>query len=84
MFNKKKKQAILNSDEVVFTKDIKTHDMFGNTTIIPKGTMGVISDINVTKTIYNEKYFENVEVTYGNKERILLARYWNKLIPLSM
>lgn len=83
MFNSKKKKEIINADQVIFLKDIETTDMFGGAEVIPKGTIGIISGVNIIKTVYDAKYYDNVEVIYGNRQRVLLIKYWNVLKPVS-
>ena len=86
MFHKKERKAIKESNLVKFTEDTPTTDMFGTVDMIPKDTIGIVSDKNVWLTYYNTKFWDNVEITYIDrnnvKQRVLMSKYWQKLEPL--
>jgi hypothetical protein len=82
MFLGLKKKSIKNSRAIMFLNDVITCDMFGVSSIIPKGTEGIVSAVNVVETGYDAKYEENIEVTYGEKQRVLLTKYWHKVVPV--
>lgn len=60
---------------VEFDIAVGTCDMFGCEGVVPKGTIGLITDKNVTNTVYNSRYYNNIEVTYNNGKRILLTNF---------
>jgi undecaprenyl pyrophosphate synthase len=73
MFFRKKKSPFTIGDYVRFTEDTVGECMFGTKNVIKRGTEGRITDQNVTTTYYDIKHVRNIEVTYGDKRRILLA-----------
>ena len=66
-------------NDVVVTKDISSSDTFGQDSVIPKGTRGIITDKNVTTTTYSIKHISNIEMTFGDKRRILLPLNTKKI-----
>jgi len=79
ILNRDKIKNILKSTKIIFIKNFFCSNMFGDTFIIKKGTRGFISGINIKDSIYKAKYSKNVEVTYGNKQKVLINKYWNIL-----
>ena len=67
----RKKEVFEIGDIVEFINDMETHCMFASTSVIKKGTKGFISDKDVTLTVYNTRFYRNIQVSHGKGNRTL-------------